>query len=289
MLRSGAVSERRQWRIGYVLAAATAAVVFGLISTTAIVAASGTVGQAPAAAAEGAAADGRAADDANIIAAWSRVRVGWIYVYGDGRVVLRHDNGRLLTSEGSVSFGVIQRRLSPFGLQLVRTGTVNFAAVLGQPDDVESGFWSPAAPALYQPSSYALCLVNTAPNPPRDQLLLDMPEIIDRVGGPAAEVLRDGVVRSFTDDFLDEHGDFAGMDGFHSAPGRGVECIVLDKAGMLALWAQTRLPLSGPDDRGVLRLSDATFGVLTDIDGAAEYLVAAIPILPHGGWVVWAG
>ena len=265
-----------------------AMVAYTFVASLAIVGASGAPPATPAAAAEQS-AESDATDDANIVAAWSRLRVGWIYVYGDGRVVLRHDNGRLLTSEGSVSFGVIQRRLSPFGLQLVRTGTVNFAAVLGQPDDVESGFWSPAAPALYQPSSYALCLVNTAPNPPRDQLLLDMPDIIDRVDGPAAEVLRSGVVRSFTDDFLDEDGNFAGLDGFHSAPGPGVECIVLDKAGMLELWAQTRLPLSGPDDRGVLRLSDATFGVLTDIDGVEQYLVAAIPILPHGGWVVWAG
>ena len=51
----------------------------------------------------------------------------------------------------------------------------------------------------------------------------------------------------------------------------------------------------GPDkamqlyDRGIRRLSDATFGVLADVHGVREYLVAAIPILPHGGWVVWTG
>jgi hypothetical protein len=260
---------------------------FGIVATTAVVAASGASRQPSATAAE----DSRAiepTDGASIVAAWSRLRVGWIYVYGDGRVVLRHDNGRLIGSDGSVSFGVIQRRLSPLGLHLVRSGMVSFAAVMGQPDDVDSGFWSPSVPALYQPSRYALCLVNTAPNPPRDQLLLDAPDIVDRVGGVAHEVLRDGVVRSFTDDFLDEDGNFAGLAGFHSVPGPGVECIVLDKAGMLELWAQTRLPLSGPGDRGVLRISDATFGVLTDVDGVEEYLIAAIPILPHGGWVVWA-
>jgi hypothetical protein len=101
-------------------------------------------------------------------------------------------------------------------------------------------------------------------------------------------VLRDGVVQSFTDDFLDEDGTFLGLDGFHSAPGEGVECLVLDPEHMLRLWAQTRLPL-GDGDRGVLRLSDATFGVLLGADGEREYLMAAIPILPHGGWVVWTG
>jgi len=278
----------RRRRTGYLIAAVAAVVAYTGAATLAIAGASGARPPAPAAAAEQEAGPS-STDDASIVAAWSRLRVGWIYVYGDGRVVLRHDNGRLLTSEGSVSFGVIQRRLSPLGLQLVRSGAVSFAAVLGQPDDVESGFWSPTAPALYQPSSYALCLVNTAPNPPRDQLLGDAPDIIDRLSGAARDVLRGGVVRSFTDDFLDEDGNFAGLDGFHSTPGPGVECIVLDKAGMLELWAQTRLPLSGDDDRGILRLSDATFGVLTDVDGVTEYLVAAIPILPHGGWVVWAG
>lgn len=264
-------------------------VAYASVAALAVAGASDTAGQAPAVAADRAEVGSGVEDDANIIAAWSRLRVGWIYVYGDGRVVLRHDNGRLLTSEGSVSYGIIQRHLSPFGLRLVQSGAVNFAAVLGEPDNVESSFWSPTAAALYRPSSYALCLVNTSPNPPLDRLLLDIPDIIDRVSGAAHAVLRDGIVRSFTDDFLDEDGTFAGLDGYHSAPGPGVECILLDKAGMIRLWAETRLPLSGPDDRGILRLSDATFGVLTDVDGVEEYLVAAIPILPHGGWVVWAG
>lgn len=277
----------RRRRTGYLAASVAAVVAYTCVASPAVVGAS--TPPPPLAAAAEQAAERPSTDDANIVAAWSRVRVGWIYVYGDGRVVLRHDNGRLISPGGSVSYGIIQRHLSPFGLQLVRSGAINFAAVLGEGDRVESGFWSPTAPALYQPPSYALCLVNTTPNPSHDELLLDVPDIIDRLPGTARDVLSAGVVRSFTDDFIDEHGDFAGLDGFHSAPGRGVECIVVDKAGMLRLWAQTRLPLSGPDDRGILRLSDATFGVLADVDGVREYLVAAIPILPHGGWVVWTG
>lgn len=223
------------------------------------------------------------------MAAWSRLDVGWIYVYGDGRVVMRHDSGRLITPEGDVYYGIIERHLSPVGMQLVRSGAVDFGDILGDRDALEPGFWSPSGQALYRPSSYALCHVNTAPRPPLDELLLDVPEIIERLSGTARDVLRDSVVRSFTDDFFEADGDFAGLDGYHSAPGRGVECVVMDLEHMLRLWAQTRLPLSGPDDRGVLRLSDATFGVLTSTDGEEEYLLSAIPILPHGGWVVWAG
>src|SRR5690349_2053499 len=108
----------RRRRTGYLIAAMAAMAAYTFVASLAIVGASGAPPVTPAAAAEQS-AEPDATDDANIVAAWSRLRVGWIYVYGDGRVVLRHDNGRLLTSEGSVSFGVIQRRLSPFGLQLV--------------------------------------------------------------------------------------------------------------------------------------------------------------------------
>ena len=279
----------RRRRTGYVAATLVAAVTYVLVASLAVVAASGTFVQPPAVAAERQGAS-RAEDDATIVAAWSRLSVGWIYVYGDGRVVLRHDSGRLISSKGDVYYGIIERHLSPVGVQLVRSGAVDFEDILDERDALQPGFWSPIGQALYRSSSYALCLLNTAPNPPPDELLLDVPDIVDRLSGAARAVLRDGVARSFTDEFLDDRGDFVGMDGFHSAPGRGVECLVIDLEGMLRLWALTRLPsFSGSEDRGVLRLSDATFGLLTSADGDEEFLMAAIPILPHGGWVLWAG
>jgi len=286
MLRGNAGSERRARRTEYVVVAVVAAMAFVLVAAVALVASASTDRARAAGAASSTA--GPAEQDASIVAAWSRLRVGWIYVYADGRVVMRHDSGRMITDDGDIHYGIIQRHLSPVGVQLVRSGAVDFEQLMFERVDLEPGFWSPMGQSLYRPTSYALCLVNTEPFPPPSQLLLDVPDILDDLTDAAQDVLRDGVVQGFTDDFLDDDGTFAGLDGFHSAPGRGVDCLVLDAAHMLRLWAQTRLPL-GDGDRGVLRLSDATFGVLTSPDGDREYLVAAIPILPHGGWVVWAG
>ena len=280
--------HREPRRGGYALAVATAAVAFAAVATLAVIGSSETTQPVPAAADRPAALDDVLDDaPATVVTAWSRVEVGWMYVYGDGRVVLRHDSGRLITPEGDVYYGIIQRHLGPVGAKLLRSGALDPADVVASREGRVTGLWSPSGQSLYRPSAYALCLLNTAPNPPPTDLLLDVPDIIDRLTPSVRALLRDSVVRSFTDDFLDENGEFVGMDGFHSVPGSGVDCLVIDVERMLALWAQTRIPLGGPDDRGVLRISDATFGMLSGTDGT-EFLVASIPILPHGGWVLWA-
>lgn len=287
---STADSKRREpRRRGYALAVATAAVAFAAVATLAV-GASDTTQRVPAAADRPAVFDDAPEDDdapATVVTAWSRVEVGWMYAYGDGRVVLRHDSGRLITPEGDVYYGIIQRHLGPVGAKLLRSGALDPADVVASREGRVTGLWSPSGQSLYRPSAYALCLLNTAPNPPPTELLLDVPDIIDTLTPSVRALLRDSAVRSFTDDFLDENGEFVGMDGFHSVPGSGVDCLVIDVERMLALWGQTRIPLGGPDDRGVLRISDATFGMLSGTDGT-DFLVASIPILPHGGWVLWA-
>lgn len=282
--------HREPRRRGYALAVATAAFAFAAVATLAVIGASETTQRVPAAADRPAAFDDAPDDDdapATVVTAWSRVEVGWMYAYGDGRVVLRPDSGRLITPEGDVYYGIIQRHLGPVGAKLLRSGALDPADVVASREGRVTGLWSPSGQSLYRPSAYALCLLNTAPNPPPTELLLDVPDIIDTLTPSVRALLRDSAVRSFTDDFLDENGEFVGMDGFHSAPGSGVDCLVIDVERMLALWAQTRIPLGGPDDRGVLRISDATFGMLSGTDGT-DFLVASIPILPHGGWVLWA-
>ena len=227
MLRGNAGTERRTQRTGYVVMAVVAAVAFVLVAAVAFVASSSTE-RARAAAGEANVAGSLADQDAGIVAVWSGLRVGWIYVYADGRVVLRHDSGRMVTDDGDIHYGIIQRHLSPVGMQLVRSGAVDFEELLFERVEHQPGFWSPMGQSLYRPDAYALCLVNTTPFPPPSQLLLDVPDILDDLTGTALEVLRDSTVQSFTDDFLDEDGTFAGLDGFHSAPGEGVECQALE-------------------------------------------------------------
>ena len=129
MLRGNAGTERRTQRTGYVVMAVVAAVAFVLVAAVAFVASSSTE-RARAAAGEANVAGSLADQDAGIVAVWSGLRVGWIYVYADGRVVLRHDSGRMVTDDGDIHYGIIQRHLSPVGMQLVRSGAVDFEELL---------------------------------------------------------------------------------------------------------------------------------------------------------------
>lgn len=283
MSRTNSSSERRPRRTGYRFAVIAAAVAFAAVAALAIGGASTTTEPAPASGVDRSTAFGDA-DAAAVVAAWSRRQVGWVYVYGDGRVLLRPDSGRRISPDGGYMYGILERRLSPSGLQLVRAGAVDLEDVLvggGLP----VGAWGPSTQAQFWPTEYALCLLDTgAPSVAVREagFLLDVREIHSRLPDTVQAILRDSAVQTFTDDFDDD-----GMDGAHSAPGPGVGCFVESRERMLDLWAQTRMS-DGSDDRGVLRVGEPSFGVLTGTDGT-EFFVIAIPILPHGGWVLWGG
>ena len=102
--------------------------------------------------------------------------------------------GSFITDDGDIHYGIIQRHLSPVGMQLVRSGAVDFEELLFERVEHQPGFWSPMGQSLYRPDAYALCLVNTTPFPPPSQLLLDVPDILDDLTGTALEVLRDSTV-----------------------------------------------------------------------------------------------
>ena len=95
-------------------------------------------------------------------------------------------------------------------------------------------------------------------------------------------------VATFTDDFVDENGDFIGPDGLHGQPGPGFGCVVLSPAQTRAFWAFMRAPDGSREEDGELLVSDTTFA---ELHGVAEsnLVFLSIPILPHGGWVLWGG
>lgn len=282
MSRTNTSSERRPRRTGYRFAVFAAAMAFAAVATLAIVG-SRTTEQAPATGVDRSTAFDDPAEAA-VVAAWSRRQVGWVYVYGDGRVLLRPDSGRRISPDGGYLYGILERRLSPSGLQLVRAGAVDLEDVLVG-SELPVGAWSPSTLAQFWPSEYALCLLDTAPPPAAAReagFLLDVREMRSRLPDTVQAILRDSAVQSFTDDFDDD-----GMDGEHSTQGPGAGCFVESRERMLDLWAQTRMP-DGTDDRGVLRVGEPSFGVLTGTD-ESKFFVIAIPILPHGGWVLWGG
>lgn len=208
--------------------------------------------------------------DAEVVAKWSKLHVGWVYVFDDGRV--------LTSPDGT---GILEQRLSPLGLDLVRSGALDLRdLVLYGQSAVAATVWSDPAPEYFRPAEYALCYLDLRPDPDHPA---DFSEIQQRLPESLQAILRRSTLQSFTDDF-----DADGMDGEHSAPGPGVDCFVLGPEQARAVWAQTHSQDGSSDDDGALRGNDYTFGAVTATDGA-ELVVIAIPILPHGGWVLLGG
>lgn len=215
--------------------------------------------------------------EADVVGMWAMIHRGWVYVFDDGRVLSYPDSGP-----------ITERHLSPHGVELVRDGGLDPQRLLHpQLADLPAGVWSDSAPQPYLPSQYAVCDLNQVPDPSPD-VLSDVGLIEARLPEQVRVLLRAGQVQSFTDDFVDENGDFVGPDGYHSEPGRGVDCVVLGVRETRAVWAHTHAQRGAPVGDNEFRRSDTTFGALNGIDGS-EVVVLAIPIMPHSGWVLWGG
>lgn len=113
-----------------------------------------------------------ATDDeaATIVAYWGKIHVGYVLVYGDGRVILMPDLRAVFPfpeAEGYPYFeGLFERRLTADGLDLVRSGAVPASAFL--PDErvvtwtesktsLPAGLWADPEFKVYLPSKYAVC------------------------------------------------------------------------------------------------------------------------------------
>lgn len=215
--------------------------------------------------------------EADVVGMWAKIHDGWVYVYDDGRVLSYPDLGP-----------ITERHLSPHGVDLVREGRLDPQLLLRpQLSRMAAEVWSDSSPQPYRPSAYAVCNESQVPDPDPD-VLSDVGPIEAGVPEQVRVLLRAGHVQSFTDEFVDENGDFVGPDGYHSEPGLGVDCFVLGAAQTQAVWAHTGHIDGVPDGDNEFRASDTTFGTLNGTDGS-EFVVVAIPIMPHGGWVLWGG
>ena len=215
--------------------------------------------------------------EARVVEMWARIHNGWVYVYDDGRVLSLPDSGP-----------ITERHLSPYGVDLIREGSLDLVRLLRpQLTKMPAEVWSDSTPRSYRPSEYAVCSFNEVPEP-TTEILSDVGLIEGRLPEQVRALLRAGHVRSFTDDFADENRHFTGPDGYHSESGPGVDCFVLGVRETQAVWAHTRPQRGAPEGDNEFRRSDTTFGVLNGADGS-EFTVFAVPIMPHGGWVIWGG
>ena len=224
-------------------------------------------------------ADSLNAAKPEVVGVWAKIHEGWIYVYDDGRVLSHLDFGP-----------ISERRLSPHGLDLVRRGTLApqdlqlYLSMTTVPAEV----WSDPIPAAYRPDRYAVCKLNVDGTPEDGDVLGDVGSIWRRLPAHMQALLRAGRIASFTDDSLDENGDVIGQDGHHIEPGPGVDCFVLSPGQTRAVWAHTRAPEGSREESGELQMSDTTFGEPIGV-ADSDFLFLAVPLLPHGGWILWGG
>jgi hypothetical protein len=104
--------------------------------------------------------------EGKLIGQFAELHVGFLFVYADGRVIWHPD----------LAEGPFERRLTPEGVELVRSGAVAPRALFPPNfDDVPAGAWADAEIMLYAPPRYAICLdasrsVSLLPAPARDLL-----------------------------------------------------------------------------------------------------------------------
>jgi hypothetical protein len=94
--------------------------------------------------------------DATLVASWGRIHEGWVLVYEDGRVIRYPDAGAGLITDQSRYYAIVERRLTPEGLELVRSGALGVGQFIRYalvPADV----WAEAEWRPYVPPEYAVC------------------------------------------------------------------------------------------------------------------------------------
>lgn len=212
------------------------------------------------------------APTAAVIGRWAMIHSGWVYVYDDGRVLSYPDRGPILV-----------RRLSAYGIDLVREGVIVPEMLLHRGGTIPTGAWSDSTATAYRPMTYAFCNLSDRPDPVLD-VLTDIGSVAERLPGSVRTILDHGRIQSFTDPVLDDHGDFVGIDGHHGEPGAGVYCAVLSSDQARAAWALRR----PSDDDVPFQVSDYAFAGFQGTDGS-EVVLFSIPVMPHGGWVLWGG
>jgi hypothetical protein len=239
-----------------------------------------------------------------LLASWGQIHVGYVLVYEDGRVIWYPDQGVGVDATGRVwnpgegIFGPVEihhvhleRRLSPLGLDLVRSGQL-------EPNDFlqssaphqRDELWADPEPHVYVPSRFAACYDG---HPRRG----DATWAIGRLPQPVRPLL-DG--REHTYRPSDPAGLSAG--GEPIAP---VGCWELSADGAQTLartladsGAKEPLGTAG-EDRDIAEDRHLAPADLSDPDdlpmlvyaqGDGSWIgIGFVPVMPHGEWVLFGG
>jgi hypothetical protein len=233
-------------------------------------------------------------DPATIVAKFGEVHVGWVVVYGDGRVIKMFDD----TGE------LFEQRLTAKGLDLVRSGAIQPRALLSlqdrmwhcTPNCVEitrapGEVWADAELKPYVPSRYAACLDPGNP----DAFLGSRPshatEMVGRLPAAARPLLRGEELRAYGNDLFSPSD--LGLDPWPPAPPE--ECFELNTEKAIVLFKTLRQAgfafgwVIGDHDEGIRPAPPPPWagevrGPCGGIVQPAAMEVCFRPLLPHGQW-----
>jgi hypothetical protein len=201
-------------------------------------------------------------DPVSVIAHYGKIHEGYVFVYSDGRVVWHND------------YSLFENRLSPAGLELVRSGAVPSNRILGLPSSV----WAEAGWNPYKPSMYAICYHD-------DEGPVDATDVVDRLPAAAQSVLR-GKERTYPETDA----------GLGKAPLVPCSEVASEDAHVLVdllVAAGFEAGSNGPERDFLDAGSTGGFVFAPDWSGRASHVGVAdlqfLPILPHGTWVAWGG
>ena len=221
-------------------------------------------------------------DATSIVGQWARGHVGWVLVYGDGRVIWYADLRATATDEipgEAFRYSLIERRLSPLGRDHLEEGTLSLEELLRGDGQIHlrEELWADPAARGYEPARFAVCY---AVDP---RMSVAATAAVPVLPQPAQPLL-------------------AGKEHTYTAtPLTGTawplnpECSELsaDEAvtvGQVLMFAGAVIPL----DRGVTPASPPAITEVRALDTLVYPLgpdraahVAFFPILPHGDYVGW--
>ena len=205
--------------------------------------------------------------DATLVASWGQIHEGWVLVYGDGRVIRYPDAGAGLVVDTSRHYAIVERRLTPAGLELVRSGALEvsqFIEYARLPADV----WTEAEWQPYVPAEYAVCHwdQSTGRWSAASDIRTELP--------PAARTLLRDRQRPFTGFSFHPAFEPPGLQG-------PVECFALATAE-----ADRLVELSYRPD--LLRYR-AEGDYLTFVGERLIVDMWITPVMPHGEFVLWGG
>jgi hypothetical protein len=200
-------------------------------------------------------------EDSTLVAHYSKFHSGWVLVYADGRVITNPDTGEHL-----------ERRLSPTGVSLVRSGTVDLSEFLWDAErSLPADAWTDPVAKPYVASKYAVLFWGRPDNGPVTPLL-DATRVVGRLPEPLQALLH-GKEQTYPewDIFL---------------PGPPYYPSVLENSEVTAEEARVLRNALTP-----FTTEDGSNGVpLTDVVGhVREVFIDLRPIFPHGEWAMWGG